>query len=41
MPQAAPQVERYKNTKFLPRFKSLLTLLELTGVSLHHEKAGA
>jgi hypothetical protein len=35
-----PCLQRYKITKFDPRFKSLLTLLELSGVSLHDEKTG-
>jgi hypothetical protein len=31
-------LKRYIDTEFAPRFKSLLTLLELTGGSLHHER---
>src|SRR6202158_5772087 len=38
MPQIADRHQRYENTKFSPRFKSLLTLLELMGASLHDEK---
>src|SRR5258708_26152814 len=38
MPQMAECTQRDENTKFSPRFKSLLTLLELMGASLHDEK---
>jgi hypothetical protein len=41
MSQIAERDQRYKNTNFEPRFKSLLTLLELIGAALHHEKIGA
>jgi hypothetical protein len=41
MPQIAERDQRYKNTNFGPRFKSLLALLELIAAALHHEKIGA
>jgi hypothetical protein len=41
MPEISHRYQGYENTEFGPRFKSLLTLLELTGAGLHDEKMGA